>query len=178
MKTPPDPYQVATNPSKTASHALGQVFKEQGALVSENPEMRGAFNKTLGQLAPYSGTIEPNVEELSLGRAQVSMLDRPEIRNHLNSIHAVALMNLAELTTGLTVLFSCPENHRSIIVGLNIRYLKKARGTITAECGWDPPVEVSKSECVLDVTLCDQAGDTVAEAQSIWLIRSAIQATP
>ena len=170
MKPSSDPHAVESNPSKTASHALGQAFKEQWALVGEHPEMRDAFSKSLKQLVPYSGSIEPSVEELTQGRAKVSMPDRVAVRNHLNSIHAVALMNLAELTTGLTVLFSCPENHRSIIVGLNIRYLKKARGTITAECRWDPPSEARKSEHVLDVTLRDQVGDTVAEAQSIWLI--------
>lgn len=45
---------------------------------------------------------------------------------------------------------------------MSIEYLKKARGTITAECRL-PPVETSaKEEYEIPVTLTDERGDVVA----------------
>lgn len=165
-----DRHEVPPQSSRTAAHALGQAFRQQWDLVRDHPEMRAAFNQSVSQLAPYSGTIFPEVEVLEKGRCRVSIRDRAEVRNHLNSIHAIALANLAELSTGLTVLYSSPDDCRSIIVGLEIQYLKKARGRITAECLWDPPSEVVKKEHQLEVTLRDESDAEVAKAKVRWLL--------
>lgn len=161
---------MTPRPFSSAANALGRTFRQQWELVCQHPEMREAFNRSLSQLVPYSGTIEPNVQELAVGHCRVSMPDRPGVRNHLNSIHAIALANLAELASGLTILYSAPEACRSIIIGFEIRYLKKARGTITAECRWEAPKQVRKAEHGLEVNLFDEVEDKVAAARVYWLL--------
>lgn len=103
-------------------------------VLGDKPGGPMLFSKLLGAAAPYSSTIAPRVVALSPGLAKVRMRDRRAVRNHLKCIHAVALMNLAELTCNLAVLGAVADDQRMIVSAFRIEFLKKARGTIVAEC--------------------------------------------
>ena len=90
------------------------------------------FSKMIGRAAPYTGTIDARVVELSERRSRVLLADRPEVRNHLRCVHAIALVNLAEVAGNVAVAYALPGDARFIVAGLSIEYLKKARGTIEA----------------------------------------------
>lgn len=128
------------------------------------------FGRLVGRMAPYTGTIKPEVISLERGHARVQMRDRKSVRNHLNSVHAIALMNLAEVSSGLAFTYSLPPNTRAILTGLEIEYLKKARGTLTAECFCAPPKTNERAEYELEVTTKDSDGDIVTRAQAKWLV--------
>jgi uncharacterized protein (TIGR00369 family) len=121
-------------------------------------------------MAPYSGSIGARVEELARGRSRVSMADRRAVRQHLGSVHAVALVNLAELCGNLAVAYSLPDGMRFIVAGLSIEYLKKARGRITATCELDLPPLDEKREIQVPVSLKDPKGVEVARATLRTLI--------
>lgn len=128
------------------------------------------FSAGVGRMAPYTGSIRPRVRELRPGFARVVMRDRPKVRNHLRSIHAVALLNLAEVTSGLAMLCGLPPDARGIVTGLDIRYHKKARGTLTATCECDPPPTTEEREVEIVSTVRDRGGDVVATATARWLV--------
>ena len=90
---------------------------------------RWLFSRGVGRFAPYTGTIGARVEELEPGRSLVTMRDRKAVRNHLNSVHAVALTNLIELTGSLSIIASLPPDTRMIPVRLETDFIKKGRGT-------------------------------------------------
>jgi acyl-coenzyme A thioesterase PaaI-like protein len=113
---------------------------------------------------PYTGALGAHVLTLEPGYAKVQLVERRAIRNHLRSIHAIALSNLAELTGNLALAFSLPENSRFIVVAMSIEYKKKARGVIQAECRCDPPSSAERQEYELHINLSDAGGAVVATA--------------
>jgi hypothetical protein len=82
----------------------------------------------------------------------------------------MALGNLGEMVTGLALLNSLPDRTRGILAGFSINYLKKARGTLAAECYCDIPNSSETCELTLAGTIRDTAGDTVATVEARWLI--------
>ncbi len=128
------------------------------------------MGRIVGNLAPYTGSIRPEVLRLEEGSAQVRMADRRAVRNHLSSVHAIALMNLGEVTTGLAVMSNLPEGMRAIITHLEMDYVKKARGPITAECHAPAPSAHERREYEVQADLTDTSGSVVARARARWLI--------
>jgi uncharacterized protein (TIGR00369 family) len=122
------------------------------------------FSRFVGRAAPYTGTIGARVIELRRGFARVRMEDRPGLRNHLRSVHAVALVNLAELTGNVALAYSMPDDARFIVAGLSIEYVKKSRGTIEATCECPVPTTSDRHEYEVPVVMRDTQGDVVARA--------------
>jgi acyl-coenzyme A thioesterase PaaI-like protein len=120
-------------------------------------------------MAPYTGSMGAVVRDLEPGYARITLRDRRMVRNHLASIHAVALANLGELATGLAVTTALARGVRGIPVRLSVTYLKKARGTITAECRSAPRREITEpTDHAATARLTDGDGDLVAEVEAVW----------
>ena len=126
---------------------------------------RWLFSRGVGRFAPYTGTIRARVEELEPGRSLVTMRDRKAVRNHLNSVHAVALTNLIELTGSLSIIASLPPETRMIPVRLETDFIKKGRGLMTAEANCIIPSSNEKAELPATVVIRDDAGDEVARGR-------------
>lgn len=146
----------------------GQLLMRRWRRLSSLPGGCWLFSYLLGRLAPYTGTIGARVRELRPGFASVELRDRRKIRNHLESIHAIALMNLGELTASLALMSGLHSGVRGIITGLSIECHKKARGRLTSECA-ATPVDVSEDmEQQVHAEIRDQGGDLVARCITTW----------
>ncbi len=150
--------------------AVGEKVRSMWKRLSPLPGGKKIFSLAVGQAAPYTGTIGAVVQELEPGYARLTLRDRRKVRNHLNCVHAIALMNLGEVTTGLAMMSTLPAEARGILAGLSMEYHIKGRGTLTAECRC-PSIESSeRKEYEVVGEIRNAAGELVATARAQWLV--------
>jgi acyl-coenzyme A thioesterase PaaI-like protein len=138
------------------------------------PGGRWLFGRLIAFGIPYSASTGARVRLLEPGHCIVVLQDRRGVRNHLRSIHAVALTNVGELASGLAMTTALPPDVRAIVTRLTTEYVKKARGTIVVESRVaDPPRPAKPMEVKVEATLTDGAGEVVARVQATWLVAPA-----
>jgi uncharacterized protein (TIGR00369 family) len=159
-------------PSATANlSAPGERLRASWRRLSKLPGGKALFSLMVGWMTPYSGTIGARVAELEPGWCRVTLKDRRRVRNHLASVHAMALANLAEMASGLAVLVGLPPGVQGIVTGFSISYLKKARGLLTADCRANGLHVMAEQEYEAHVAITDAQGDLVAHATARWRLR-------
>lgn len=138
------------------------------------PAGRWIFSRLFGWFVPYSGSIGATVQELEPGHCRVTINDRRALRNHLRSVHAVALVNAGEMTSGLAMTLALPPDIRGIVTRIAADYLKKARGPLVATARVTvPPVGNLPVEHRVETTITDQSGDVVCRVTTVWRLARA-----
>ena len=90
------------------------------------------FSFVLCQRAPYFGSISPTLQELRPSFASATIKNTRKVRNHLGTVHAIAMCNMDELVGGLMTEVSLPSSKRWIPAGMSVEYLKKAKSDLRA----------------------------------------------
>lgn len=133
---------------------------------------RWLFSRIVCLRAPYFGSIAPRVLRLEPGLCEAELRQRRKVQNHIGTVHAIALCNLAELCAGLVTDVTVPEDMRWIPKEMTVRYLKKAAGHIVASARPREPIRSSAEAyaATIAVSLTDDQGQEVSSADiGMWI---------
>lgn len=137
---------------------------------SRLPFGRFLFHQSFFRKVPYTATVNPRFISIEAGYALVEMKDCRTVRNHLESIHAVALMNLGEVSTGIAVISALPKDARAILKSLSIEFLKKARGTLRAEARQAMLKSSEKQDVEVVAEIKNVDGEVVSRVKALWRV--------
>ena len=132
------------------------------------PGGRFLFACLVRWMIPYTGSVWPRVELLEPGHAKISIRQRRRLEQHLGSIHAIALANVAEFASGAAMTTALPNGYRGIVTKMQLEYFKKARGVVTAEARTALPDLTAEGEHDFVAEVRDEAGDVVTKAIVTW----------
>jgi acyl-coenzyme A thioesterase PaaI-like protein len=130
------------------------------------------FSRIICFKAPYFATIAPRFTALEPGRCAVTIRDRRRVHNHIGTVHAIALCNMAELSAGMMTDVSIPPGMRWIPKGMTVEYLAKAIGGMHAEARPESAAVESASGYAwpVGVSIRDDGGQEVFRARiTMWV---------
>ena len=121
--------------------------------------------------APYFGSIRPRFQVLEPGHSVVTMGKRRAVTNHIGTVHAIAICNLAEIAAGTMTEATVPQSHRWIPKGMTVEYLRKAETDLTAVARIEPMPDFDGSFAVpVEVDVVDTHQETVFRAAiDMWI---------
>lgn len=97
-----------------------------------------AFSFAFAQRAPYFATIRPRFTVLEPNHAELVIRNRRGGRNHIGTVHAIALCNGLEAAMGALAEVSIPAGKRWIPKGMQVSYTAKADSDIVCIAETDP----------------------------------------
>lgn len=129
------------------------------------------FTRAFQLAAPYFSTLPMLFTHAEPGLVRARMRHVRKVHNHLGTVHAIALCNLAEAVMGLAAEISIPASHRWIPKGMTVAYKAKAVGTMNAEAVLIlPAVLADKQEIAVPISVTDPQGVEVFTAEiRIWV---------
>lgn len=145
------------------------------ALASWNRLQSLPFGKTLFSRAvcwkaPYFASIRPRFEELRPGFARVGMAKRRAVTNHIGTVHAIAMCNLAEIAAGTLAEVSIPASMRWLPKGMQVEYLRKAATSVEAVATFPDVAEGPARDVPATVEVRDRDGAVVCRAViTMWV---------
>ncbi len=141
------------------------------ARLTRLPAGRWLFSRAVCLKAPYFASIAPRIDALAPGLCVVSFAHRRRVTNHIGTVHAIALCNAAELAAGLATEAGIARTMRWIPKGMQVEYLRKAVGRMTATARVTQSIDGGEGrEVPVEVVIADPAGVTVFRAiVSMWV---------
>ena len=157
---------MQTNSNESPGEKILATWKK----LKDKPFGKRLFSRGVGKMAPYTGSIKALITDLQPGHCQAFLKERKSNKNHLRSIHAIALINLGEVTSGLAVLSGMSTQVRGILTKLEMEYIKKAKGNLTAECICEIPEVVDNLDYQVQTSIKDSSNEVVAVGTFYWLL--------
>lgn len=136
----------------------------------------------LAATVPFATHVGVEIAEVGDGRAAARLGQAPTTVNHIGTQHAGALFTLGEAASGAAMAGAFATRLaqvRPVAGAAEIRYLRIAKGTITAAAALSDDVAAltgtleaeGKVAFDVDVTMRDEAGEDVATMKVAWHLK-------
>lgn len=157
----------ATADAPGAGSAALKLFRKWGGSGAG----RWLCSRLICWQAPYFASITPSLELLEPGQCIATIQHRRRVRNHIGTVHAIALCNLAEFVGGLATDAAMTRSLRWIPKGMSVRYLKKAVGPMRAQATLEAIGDIGNgAERIAHVLVKDRNQEPVFSADiSMWV---------
>ncbi len=145
-----------------------QIYRK----LAKKPYGKRLFSWIVCRKAPYFASIAPRMVSLEPGRGEATVAHRRGVTNHLGTVHAIALCNLAEFVGGLTCDVSIPASMRWIPRGMTVEYRSKAVGLqrAVATPAFAPREATEGYDLPMDVVVTGPDGETTFTARiAMWV---------
>ena len=103
-----------------------------------SPEGLEQFSAAFSSFAPYFESIAATVVAGRPHHAEILVPDRHENKNHIGTVHAIAMCNGLEMAMGLLAELTTPDNQRWIPRAMSVEYTAKAVGDVLCTADTDP----------------------------------------
>lgn len=138
----------------------------------------------MGQALPFIRHLGIEIVEVGAGRGITRITERDELRNHVGTHHAGVIFTLAEAASG-AAMSGAFANYllaiRPLASEATVRYLKLARGQLTATATVGEPVDEimaryqadARVAFAINTEVSDEQGRSIAEMSVAWDVRRA-----
>jgi hypothetical protein len=145
--------------------------------LSGRPGGTRLFSVAAMARVPYFASVMPHVVRMEPGLAEVRIPKWFMVYNHLNTVHAIASCNAAEVAMGMLMEATVPRSHRWIPKAYKTKsVLGKATTSLHACARLDPPDFAQMTEgsdgfdVVVPVSVTDRSGNEVVHADiTTWV---------
>jgi acyl-coenzyme A thioesterase PaaI-like protein len=133
----------------------------------------------LSTIVPFQNHVGVTLLDVGDGVASAALVQRDEVSNHIQSVHAGAMFTLGEAASGAAMAGALAPvilQMRPVAAMSNIAFKRIAKGTLTAQAKTSAPgAELMKTikdegkvafDVMIDIQ--DEAGETVAEMTINW----------
>lgn len=135
------------------------------------PGGKWLFSRLICLKAPYFSSVRPTFVLLRPGHCEVTIRKRRAVQNHIGTVHAIAMCNMAELAAGIMSEATVPASHRWIPRSMTVDYLKKAGTSLRAVARLDTlPAFGPAADMPVPVSVTDSNGVEVCRAEiRMWV---------
>ncbi|HYB63667.1 MAG TPA: hotdog fold domain-containing protein [Steroidobacteraceae bacterium] len=139
--------------------------------LAGKPGGKWAFSRLVCLKAPYFGSIRPRFEDLRPEYCRLRIRKRRAVLNHIGTVHAIAMCNMAELAGGTMTEVTIPATHRWIPKGMTVEYLKKATtGLVAVATPESKPDWSAPGDYRVNVLVTDRGNEAVFRAViTMWV---------
>lgn len=140
--------------------------------------LRDLFPKTV----PMVGTLDLEFEDMAADRMVMRLPDQAPYHNHIAGPHAGAMFTLGESASGAIVMANFGDRLGEVTplaVEARIRYLRVAKGDVTATATLDRPASEiidqldagERPEFAVSIAIADADGNQTGEMTVIWTLK-------
>lgn len=149
----------ASMDSSPKTNAILTLYKRLNGLLGG----KWLFSKILCLKSPYFKSIDPRVVQLEPGFSEWTLRKRQKVTNHIGTVHALAMGNLAEMCAGTCIEATLPSHLRWIPKRTTVDYLAKATTDLRGVCRLDLG-QLQPGDNVVSVNVFDKNGTEVFHA--------------